>query len=131
MLELENLLCQLSHSVSDPEETSRFVDGLHDSLKRRIVDKRLENPALTHQQVVALAVTLESSTRLAKESKPRDSAARDPAIAALEATLAAFQGKFKQKRCWYCKKTGHTAETCRAIQKKRDAGTWKEIPPKK
>lgn len=129
LLELKNLLGQLGHTVSEHEETSRFVEGLHETLRRKIVEKRLENPSLTHQQLVSLAVTLESSTRLVKESTPAP--ARDPALAAIQATLAALNIKdFRKKRCWYCKKTGHTADECKLIAKKKANGTWKDLPPK-
>ena len=115
LLQLMAQLGQLGHVVSEHEIVARFVDGLHDDMRVRITARRIEQVSLDRHQLVNLASTFETADRIMRSSKP---------------ALHAFQAKPSFKRCWFCKKPGHTADTCRKIAARKAAGTWKESPPK-
>ena len=117
LLGLESLLGQLGHIVSDNEAITKFLDGLSDSLRNRLVLRRIENQSLTRQALVNLAVALETGDRTTRAS-----------TAASSVALNAFQTKHNksQQRCWFCKRTDHTADTCKKILARKAAGTWED-----
>ena len=117
LLGLESLLRQLRDIVSDNEAITKFIDGLSDSLRNRLVLRRIEHQSLTRQALVNLAVVLETGDRSTPASTTASSAA-----------LNAFQHKQNksQQRCWFCKRTDHTANTCKNILARKAAGTWED-----
>lgn len=120
LMVLENLLGQLGHTVSENEAITRFVDGLKDSLRIRLVEKRVENASLTRQALVNLAVTFETAQRVTRAPAAAASAAAAPQLRALQGSSV--------RRYWFCKKVGHTADTCRKIAARKATGTWEDRP---
>ena len=49
VLSLESLLGQLGHTASDSEWITKFIDGLSERLRNRLVQRRIENQSLTRQ----------------------------------------------------------------------------------
>ena len=64
-----------------------------------------------------LAVALETGDRSTRAS-----------TAASSVALHAFQHKQNksQQRCWFCKRTDHTVDTCKKILPRKAAGTWED-----
>ena len=63
LMGLESLLGQLGHPVSDNEVITKFIDGLSDSLRNRLVQRRIENHSLKRQALVNSAVAFETGDR--------------------------------------------------------------------
>ena len=53
----------LGHTVSDNESITKIIDRLSDSLRNRLVLRRIENWSLTRQALVNLSVALETGDR--------------------------------------------------------------------
>ena len=103
--------------MSDNEAITKFIDGLSDSLRNRLVLRRIENQSVTRQALVNLAVVLETGNHSTRAS-----------TAASSVALNAFQHKQhkSQQRCWFCKRTDHSADTCKKILARQAAGTWED-----
>ena len=101
----------------DNEAITKFLDGLSDSLRNRLVLRRIENQSLTRQALVNLAVALETG----------DSSTR-ASTAVSSVSLNAFQHKHNKskQRCWFCKRTYNTAGTCKKNLARKAAGTWED-----